>query len=333
MDRDAALQAVRDTLRAAVTAEDPATRPVYAWLRYHLGWADADGHPIEARAGKGIRPRVCLLACEAVGGDPQLAVPAAAAVELTHEFSLIHDDIEDGDTLRRGRAALWTQCGSAQGINAGDLLFALARRQLVAGPLAPSTQLALVRRYDAACIGLAEGQFLDLAFEQADRIAVDDYLAMVARKTGALLEAAAAMGALAGGATAAEVEALADYGQALGIAFQIQDDVLGLWGDPERTGKPVGADLQRGKKSLPVLLARAGGALGEEAVQPPPGGTSPEHAARIAHHLADRGYRAEAVALAGGQVQRAQAALEALPRSAARDALAALASAAVGREA
>jgi geranylgeranyl diphosphate synthase, type I len=271
MTVDHRLDPVISWMRAAIAPPGTAADPLYQWLAYQLGWADDRGHTVGVRAGKGLRPRLCLLACEAVGGQPEDAVPIAAAIELTHEFSLVHDDIEDGDRLRRGRPTLWAVVGQEQAINAGDALWAIARSQIVAAPVAASTKLEIMRRYDHACLRLAEGQHLDLAFELAASVTLPDYIGMVTRKTGALFGAAASLGACAGGGPSKVADALAIYGEAIGVAFQMQDDILGLWGDPRATGKPVGRDLQRRKKSLPVILALE----------------SQELAAAIAHLYAD----------------------------------------------
>ena len=240
---------------------------VYRYLSYHLGLTDLDGGPLPTAArGKGIRPLVCLCAAAAVGGDAANAVGVAAAVELTHEFSLIHDDIQDGDRLRRGRPTLWTQVGVAQAINAGDALFAIARALLTAPDRAydDATAVALAAAYDEACLRLAEGQQQDIGFETGAPVTDAAYLRMVTDKTGALLGAAAAMGALAGGAEAAVAAGLGRFGETVGVAFQIHDDVLGLWGRPERTGKPAGNDLRRRKRSLPILRGLAHPDIGDE---------------------------------------------------------------------
>lgn len=240
---------------------------VYRYLAYHLGLADLDGVPLAGAArGKGIRPMVCLCTAAAVGGDAAKALSVAAAVELTHEFSLIHDDIQDGDRLRRGRPTLWTLVGAAQAINAGDALFAIARSLLSAPDRGydDRTAVALSARYDEACLRLAEGQQQDIGFESGDPVTDAAYLRMVRDKTGALLGAAAAMGALAGGASGTVAAALGDFGEAVGVAFQIHDDVLGLWGDPVRTGKPAGNDLRRRKRSLPILRGLGHPVLGAD---------------------------------------------------------------------
>ncbi|MFN3763642.1 MAG: polyprenyl synthetase family protein [Anaerolineae bacterium] len=205
-----------------------------------------------------MRPVLCLLCCEACGGDWEQALPAAAAVELVHNFSLIHDDIEDGDSTRRGRPTVWSVWGVPQALNAGDTLFTLAHLalfRLTDRALPPATVLSALQILLTACLRLTEGQFLDLRFEGQDEVSVEDYLFMVARKTAELLSAACELGALIAGAPADVLGRLRAFGYHAGIAFQIQDDILGIWGDPAVTGKPVGSDLRRGKKTFPVLYA------------------------------------------------------------------------------
>lgn len=228
------------------------------YMRYHLGWEDEHGAPTDAGAGKMLRPALCLLACEAVGGDAQRAMPAAVAIELLHNFTLIHDDIEDNSDLRHGRQTLWKVAGVPQAINAGDGLFVIAQRTLLdlrdAGVSAERT-LDAARILNEACVALCEGQYADIGFETRDRVALAEYEAMIRGKTSALLGAAAAIGALAGGANDAAVAAFQRCGELLGLAFQIQDDVLGIWGESAATGKPVADDIRSKKKSFPVVYA------------------------------------------------------------------------------
>ena len=266
MALDAFLARYRPALEAemrAVVAGDGPARELFALLHYHLGWADAALAPVEADPGKRIRPMLCLLACEACGGEWARALPAAAAIELLHNFSLIHDDIEDRDVTRRGRPTLWSLWGEALAINAGDALFALA--QLALGRLAettgdPATTVAAGELFNRTCLALTEGQHLDIRFERRADVSSAEYLAMIERKTGALVACACELGgriAAAKRAAGAQVEAqcrgLWAFGRHLGLAFQIEDDLLGIWGDPARTGKPAGADLVRRKKTLPIL--------------------------------------------------------------------------------
>lgn len=335
--QELSLAAVHARMRAAVTRDGPAA-PLYAWLRDHLGWPDG-GADHRDRSAKGIRPRVALAAWAAVGGadESKAAVDIAAAIELTHEFSLIHDDIEDRDLVRRGRATLWTTIGEAQAINAGDALFGIARGVLSGAALPSDVIVAAARRYDAACVQLAEGQSLDIAFESRSVGDVDreDYVDMVRRKTGALLGAAAALGALGAGASAATADALERWGEHLGVAFQIQDDVLGIWGDPAVTLKPAGHDLVRRKKSLPVLLAAADRTLSTP-LRNAFAGDEPMTAATassLAADMAERGLAEACRAEARRHAHSAQAALaNASLRPGPSAMLAALAQQAVDRE-
>ncbi len=249
------LSALEETMRQAVAGHE-AGSALYNMLRYHLGWLDADFGPNAAASGKRLRPVFLLLACEAQGGNWEQALPAAAAVELLHNFSLIHDDIEDGDRTRRGRATLWTLWGTAQGINAGDALFAIAYRALLglrATGVGPERVLEAQARFTETAIHLTEGQCLDIAFETQAVVDEATYLRMVGGKTAALLGLCCELGALIPGAAADRVEAARAFGYNLGMSFQMQDDMLGLWGDPAQTGKPVGADLRQRKKTLPIL--------------------------------------------------------------------------------
>ena len=252
------LAPVEAALREAVETPSPSVAGLYGMLRYHLGWADRDLAPSGGRTGKRLRPAFCLLACDAVGGDWRRAIPAAVGLELTHNFSLIHDDIEDQDRERHGRATVWTVWGQAHAINAGDAMFVLARQaigRLVEHGVAPDVTLAVLRSYDAACLAITEGQFMDMQFEERLDVTEAEYLRMVGGKTAALLAAATRMGAQVAGAEAAVVERMADFGRRVGLAFQITDDILGIWGNPARTGKPAANDIRRRKKSLPIAFA------------------------------------------------------------------------------
>jgi len=243
-------------MQAVVATSSAELRELYGYLRYHMGWVDEQFGPYRGRTGKRLRPIFCLLACEACGGNWEQALPAAAAVELLHNFSLIHDDIEDQDTTRRGRPTVWALWGIPQAINAGDALFALAHlalMRLTDRGLSAETVMAALRLFDQACLRLTEGQFLDIRFEQTETVTPEEYLRMIEGKTAALLSAACELGALVAGASPVRREHLRTFGRHVGLAFQIQDDVLGIWGDPQQTGKPVGSDLLSRKKTLPIL--------------------------------------------------------------------------------
>lgn len=262
------IEAIEAEMRAIVVNDEPRLAPFYGMLTYHLGWTDDQFQPIKTRTGKRLRPLFCLLACEAVGGDWTRATPAAAAIELTHNFSLIHDDVEDGDRERHGRLTVWARWGQPQAINAGDGLFVLARLgldRLLERGTRPETLAQVWRAYDRACLAITEGQFLDMQFEDRLDVTEGDYVRMIQGKTAALLAASTQIGALLAEAPAATVEGLWRFGQAVGLAFQIRDDYLGIWGDAGLTGKQAANDIRRRKKSAPVAFAleRARGGAGE----------------------------------------------------------------------
>jgi geranylgeranyl diphosphate synthase, type I len=233
-------------------------RVFYGQIHYHLGWATSEYQPTETPSGKRIRSAFCLMACELFAESFRPAVPAAAAIELLHEFSLVHDDIEDGDRTRRHRPTLWTLVGQPQAINAGDGLFALAQLALLnsieAGVAAERVVRAQKRLNDTA-LALCIGQYQDMSFEKRELITPDEYIEMIRGKTAALLAFSGEVGALMGGADEAETRKFYELGEAMGLAFQMRDDLLGIWGDPALTGKPVGADIRAKKKSLPVAYA------------------------------------------------------------------------------
>ncbi|MCX4715913.1 family 2 encapsulin nanocompartment cargo protein polyprenyl transferase [Streptomyces virginiae] len=234
---------------------------------YHFGWEHEDGSPAAGGAGKAIRPALVLAAAQALrgpgAGPVEEAVRAAAAVELAHNFTLLHDDIIDKDVRRRGRPTAWTVFGTPDAIITGDAMMALALRLLAEDPH-PAAAAASARL--AACIiELCAGQQADCAFEQRPEVSLDECLAMATAKTGALLGCACALGALYAGAGPDEVDAMDAFGREAGLAFQLIDDLIGIWGDPGHTGKPAGADLIARKKSLPVVAALTSGtAAGKE---------------------------------------------------------------------
>ncbi|HET6319705.1 MAG TPA: polyprenyl synthetase family protein, partial [Chloroflexota bacterium] len=224
-------------------------------LEYHLGWRGPDLQPLDvpAPAGKKLRPALALLVCRGSSGDEAPALDAAAAVEIVHNFSLVHDDIQDRSELRRHRPTVWSLWGAAQGINAGDVLFALAQTVVLDMPSERSARMAA--ELNRTAILLAEGQYLDIELQLgATPITAEAYEAMIARKTGALFACACRLGAMAGGTGRDVEEAYADYGLQLGLAFQEQDDLLGVWGLSNETGKPQAADVVERKRGLPAAL-------------------------------------------------------------------------------
>jgi geranylgeranyl diphosphate synthase, type I len=234
----------------------PGDLPLYDVIRYHLGWVDQTFEPDDADPGKRIRPAICLLACGAAGGAPERAVPVAAAIELLHNFTLMHDDIQDRSELRRGRQTVWKNWGDAQAINAGDATFAvsqLALLRLAIEGVDAATVHDLVDRFNRMTLRIVEGQVLDLGFEQRWDIVPDDYLRMISGKTAAIVAFAAWAGARVAG-TAESVGRYGEFGHLLGLGFQVRDDYLGIWGDDAATGKSQGDDIRGRKKSIPIVM-------------------------------------------------------------------------------
>jgi geranylgeranyl diphosphate synthase, type I len=256
---EAPVRTADEILAWSRTVVDPVLREAVASLpasmrriaEYHFGWRDEDGREAAGGSGKAIRPALTLLSAEAVGAPPGAAVNAAVAVELVHNFSLLHDDVMDGDLTRRHRATAWAVFGASPAILAGDALLTLAL-DVVKGETGNAVERLLVD----AVQQLLEGQAADLEFEERERVTVADCIRMSALKTGALLGCACGMGA-ACGPRVERVPPLREFGELLGLAFQFVDDLLGIWGDPTRTGKPVFSDLTNHKKSLPVVWAMA----------------------------------------------------------------------------
>jgi len=249
-----ARELLEPALSEAVSGLSPEVRRVAS---YHLGFTDAAGTPTNGDGGKAVRPALAFLSAEAAGAAPEAALPGAVAVELVHNFSLLHDDVMDQDAERRHRPTAWALFGVGPAILAGDALLALAHEVLVtaSSPEGVRASAALAR----ATAGMIAGQGEDLGFESRLDVTVEECLEMCAHKTGALLSCASSIGAILAGAKTPVVEALADFGLQVGLAFQAVDDVLGIWGRPEITGKPAANDLRQHKKSLPVVAALAAG--------------------------------------------------------------------------
>ena len=253
---DRYLPPIEAEMQAIAKAFNPRHKDFFGMMRYHLGWADAEFNPCEARSGKRVRPVLCLLSCEACGGDWERALPAGAAIEIMHNFTLVHDDIEDRDETRRGRPTVWTLWGDAHAINVGDAMFALSNLSLLLlaeRGVPASVVVAACCLFNITQLALTGGQYLDIGFESRDDVSVEDYLVMIEGKTAALAACSCEMGALVAGASDAQCACLREFGRHLGLTFQMCDDILGIWGDPALTGKPAGADIARRKKSLPIL--------------------------------------------------------------------------------
>jgi geranylgeranyl diphosphate synthase type I len=302
---------VTPALRGAVDRLSPPMRLIAG---YQLGWLAADGSPRPASGGKGVRGALALLSAEAAGRRPEEGVPAAVAVELAHNFSLLHDDLMDKDETRRHRPTAWTVFGSSSAILGGVAMFALAE-QVLQEMSGPGWRRAAYR-LTAAVASLVAGQAADLSLERRVDVTVDECLGMAVGKTASLLSCAASLGAVAVAGPADVEHALASYGHHLGMAFQLVDDLLGLWGDPERTGKPVMSDLRSGKRTLPMVAAlRRGGSDGERLAELLAGDAPPddETCALATKLIDDAGGRAWAQSEAQRRLELAEAAVGSVP--------------------
>ena len=250
--------ALRSELENVIAqAGEHGTLGLHEIISYQMGWTGDNAGP--KAEGKQLRALFCLLACQAAGGEWGNALPAAAAVELIHNFSLIHDDIEDNGLVRRGRPTVWKVWGEAQAINTGDSMFALANLSLMnlANTVSPAAALAAGKIFHATCLRLTQGQYLDISFENQDQVELETYWQMVGGKTAALLAFSLESGSLCAEVTPEIQSHYRDFGHYLGMAFQVQDDILGIWGEEEQTGKSTSGDLVTRKKTLPVLFGLA----------------------------------------------------------------------------
>ena len=221
-------------------------------IEYHFGWKTIKGIKAPEDTGKRLRPSLAVLSAEAVGRDMEVAIPGAVAVELIHNFSLIHDDIIDGDKERRHRPSAWTAFSIEDALIAGDALHTLAFQVLLEENTPERVQAA--RRLVDATTTMISGQAADMTFDDLPTISFEECLKMEAAKTGALLGYSSSVGAILSGADENTCNALEVFGYELGLAYQAVDDVLGIWGDPKITGKPAGNDLREKKKSMPVSI-------------------------------------------------------------------------------
>jgi geranylgeranyl diphosphate synthase type I len=255
------LSSYADALRACMNDlfdVAPGLEPFYGMMAYHLGWIDENFQPNNARAGKNLRPSLCILLGEALGAAPVTIIPFAAGIELLHNFSLIHDDIQDQSPTRRGRPTVWTLWSPAQAINAGDGMFSLAHLAWLRSDLAERDArafTAIVRSLELTILRLCEGQYLDMSGEGSLDISSDAYVRMIGRKTAALIGEAAWVGARTATSDGGVLDAARTFGHELGIAFQIRDDVLGIWGDEQKTGKSASSDIATRKMTLPIIVA------------------------------------------------------------------------------
>ncbi len=245
-----------EEMRLMFKADDGTPDPFYGMMQYHMGWVNEGFQPVTVHGGKRIRPLLTMLTCQGSGGDWTTAVPAAAAVEVLHNFSLVHDDIEDVSPTRRGRKTVWKIWGEAQAINSGDAMFALAHlalAELAKSYVPPETVVRALRRFDETCLSLTHGQYFDMDFEAREVVQVDEYIEMITGKTAALLSLCAELGAIIAGQDENSIAHYAKFGLNLGLAFQVIDDILGIWGDESKTGKSAATDIITKKKTLPVV--------------------------------------------------------------------------------
>ena len=288
MDIKPLLSAIESELQRQISRLDsPRTKLFHEMVTYHMGWT-GEGTGPEA-TGKRIRPLLVLLCTSACGADWQSALPAASAVELVHNFSLVHDDIQDNSEKRRGRPTTWVKWGMPMAINVGDALFVMSNQAIMDLNVsyAPETVVKAAQVLHNTCLDLTRGQFLDMSYEERNDLAVEDYWPMIAGKTAALLSASCHIGALLGGAEDTGQEAYRAFGHYLGLAFQVQDDILGIWGDEALTGKSAASDLIEGKNSLPVLAGM--GANGKFAARWKQGPIRAEEVQELARVLAGEG--------------------------------------------
>ena len=248
------MPAIEGELKRQVARLDEARyRPFHEMLTYHMGWTGEGAGP-EA-SGKRLRPLMVLLVAAGYQSSKWLyASPAAAAVELVHNFSLVHDDIQDNSDKRRGRTTVWKKWNVAQAINVGDALFVLSNQAMMdlARDYPAETVVKAASVIHNACLDLTRGQYLDMTYENRKDLSIEDYWKMIEGKTAALISACTQIGAILGGADEATIEGYRVFGRDLGLAFQVQDDILGIWGDEALTGKSTASDLVEGKNSLPI---------------------------------------------------------------------------------
>jgi geranylgeranyl diphosphate synthase type I len=297
-------------LRDLLTSAGPLYTGLYDMFHYHMGWLDVKLRPTNKRAGKRVRPLLCMLTCEAAGGALEQALPAAAGVETLHNFSLLHDDIEDKSDSRRGQPTAWKIWGAPQAINAGDGMFALAQlafTRLLARGVPVERAFAARHAFDQTCLTLTHGQYLDMSFEERLDVTVQDYMAMIKGKTATLIATSAYLGAFLAGANETRTSHYRAFGHHLGMAFQVQDDVLGIWGDASVTGKSTSSDIETRKKTLPVVYGLEKSQVLRQLYAQ---AITPSQVEKVTQILDELGARQMAEAVAAKHHQEAMSALE-----------------------
>lgn len=248
-------------LRAAIETISAENQQV---VDYHMGYRDAAGNPVQRRGSKSVRPGLALLSAQAVGGSTQDGLPGAVAVECLHNYAFLHDDVMDGDRMRRQRETAWVVFGQSRALNAGTGMLVLGMQTLLSAP--SEHREAASRLFADTCQTMMTGQGMDIEFEHRLDVTVEESMAMTRGKTAALLSCATTVGAVLVTGETETTKALHEFGTEVGVAFQARDDLLGIWGAPEQTGgRPPGFDLVAGKGTLPAVVAlRAGGPASEE---------------------------------------------------------------------
>ncbi len=257
---------IEATLKQYLESPDPALRGHYGMMKYHMGWVDADMEPRIRAAGKRLRPTLLLLVCTAMGHDPQPMLAAAGSMEILHNYSLLHDDIEDLDEVRRHFSTVWKVWGNGKAINAGDGMYACAFRAMLGlqdAGVAPDLTLQSLSLLSRACVQLTEGQFLDLDYEDRGRLTLGEYIFMVKKKTAALFATCLEVGALLSCCAERTRLLFGQLGEHFGVAYQMLDDVANIWGETDETGKTSCKDIAQRKKSLPIVLAMNDAACGD----------------------------------------------------------------------
>ncbi|MFQ3647756.1 MAG: polyprenyl synthetase family protein [Aggregatilineales bacterium] len=315
------LQPLDAVMRDIVSRHLPDEPGFGVMLRYALGWEDDQGTPYYQPTGKRLRPLMLLLCAHALHDEWQRALPAAAAVELLHNFSLIHDDIQDASPLRHRRPTVWKVWGIPNAINAGDAMFTLAYAALadLAATVSASNMVQIWQMFNHTNLELTRGQHLDMRFESQLSVTVDEYISMILGKSAALIATCARLGAFIVSGNAEQAAHFAEFGLNLGIAFQIRDDILGIWGEEAVTGKSASTDIDSRKKSLPVLYALEQSPALQTIYADP---TNPIDSSEIVRLLDDVGARDYALSQEAHYYQQAINALDrAAPRAAMRPAL------------
>ncbi|MGA7194820.1 MAG: polyprenyl synthetase family protein [Anaerolineales bacterium] len=287
---EAMLPAIETELQNQVARlNEPSLHPFYEMLTYHMGWTGEGSGSMAT--GKRIRPLIVLLITASYQSKWLCALPAAAAIELVHNFSLVHDDIQDNSDRRRGRTTVWKKWDMPQAINVGDALFVISNQAILdlAKGFPPDTVVGTARVIHNACLDLTRGQYLDMAYENRNDLSIKDYWSMIEGKTASLISACTQVGAILGGADDKTIDQYRLFGRDLGLAFQVQDDILGIWGDEALTGKSAASDLLEGKNSLPVLYGIS--QKGKFARRWTASAIHSDEAAAVAQLLADEGAR------------------------------------------